>query len=562
MANGPYADIQTYIRHLEQQTQDQAETIRNLNGTIADLRQTIANLQETLDELKRKLFGTSSERMGQKTPDEEPGEETPAGEVREVPVKEHTRKRKPKSTREDLYEALPVRRVECPVPEDDRDCPDCGAPMDHLGWQFGREELRITPAKVERVQYYYETLICPECRKEDDTTIIRSGLPTPLLMHSPASASMVAAVMYDKSGLYLPFYRQEKDWDLKKVPLPRETIANWYNQCSLKYLFPIYDALHAKLLAREVIHADEVPCQVLREKGREPEQKSYFWIYLTGSDELPGIVLYDYQPGRAGKYPAAFLDGFSGYVHCDGYSAYNALAGVILLCCLAHCRRKFYEAVPKERRKALKLLDIYSEQAIPEPEGDIAARNDLLPAEKGVLFCNRLFFLEREYRDLPADERKACRLKTEPEVWKSFWSWLDTLAPVGGSKLNTAVTYTRNHKESLMNYLLDGRCEISNNAAERKAKVYATARKNFLFHDTVDGAKASAIVMSLIETAKANDLNPFQYLYTLLLFMPDHKDSPASIEQLMPWSGFIKERCSGQMDTETYTPENPGKLPV
>ena len=276
MANGPYADIQTYIRHLEQQTQDQAETIRNLNGTIADLRQTIANLQETLDELKRKLFGTSSERMGQKTPDEEPGEETPAGGVREVPVKEHIRKRKPKSTREDLYEALPVRRVECPVPEDDRDCPDCGAPMDHLGWQFGREELRITPAKVERVQYYYETLICPECRKEDDTTIIRSGLPTPLLMHSPASASMVAAVMYDKSGLYLPFYRQEKDWDLKKVPLPRETIANWYNQCSLKYLFPIYDALHAKLLAREVIHADEVPCQVLREKGREPEQKSYF----------------------------------------------------------------------------------------------------------------------------------------------------------------------------------------------------------------------------------------------------------------------------------------------
>ena len=471
MADGPYADIQKYIRHLEQQTQDQAETIRSLNGTIADLRQTIANLQETLDELKRKLFGTSSERTGQKPREEEPGEEVPADGVREVPVKEHTRKRKPKSTRGDLYEALPVRRVECPVPEDDRGCPDCGAPMDHLGWQFGREELRITPAKVERIQYYYETLVCPECRKEDDTTIIRSGLPTPLLMHSPASASMVAFVMYDKSGLYLPFYRQEKDWDLKKVPLPRETIANWYNRCSLEYLSFIYEALHAHLLEREVIHADEVPCQVLHEKGRDPEQKSYFWIYLTGSDGLPGIVLYDYQPGRAGKYPAAFLDGFSGYVHCDGYSAYNVLTGVILLCCLAHCRRKFYEAVPKDRRKALKLLDIYSEQAIREPEGDIAAREDLLPAEKGVLFCNRLFFLEREYRELPADERKASRLETEPEVWKDFWSWLGTLAPVGGSKLNTAVNYARNHKDSLMNYLLDGRCEISNNAAQRPARL-------------------------------------------------------------------------------------------
>ena len=122
--------------------------------------------------------------------------------------------------------------------------------------------------------------------------------------------------------------------------------------------------------------------------------------------------------------------------------------------------------------------------------------------------------------------------------------------------------YARNHKESLMNYLLDGRCELSNNAAERKAKVYATSRKNFLLHDTEDGAKASAIVMSIIETAKANDLNPFQYLYTLLLFMPDHKDSPASIDQLMPWSEFIKGRCSGHMDTETYTPENPGELPA
>lgn len=113
-----------------------------------------------------------------------------------------------------------------------------------------------------------------------------------------------------------------------------------------------------------------------------------------------------------------------------------------------------------------------------------------------------------------------------------------------------------------MNYLLDGRCEISNNAAERRAKVYATSRKNFLFHNTENGAKASAIVFSIIETAKANGLNPFQYLYTLLLYMPDHKHSPASIEQLMPWSDFIQERCSGLMDTETYTPENPGKLPV
>ena len=113
-----------------------------------------------------------------------------------------------------------------------------------------------------------------------------------------------------------------------------------------------------------------------------------------------------------------------------------------------------------------------------------------------------------------------------------------------------------------MNYLQDGRCEISNNAAEWKAKVYATARKNFLFHCTVDGATASAIVMSLIETAKANNLNPCQYLYTLLLYMPGYKEEPAGIDQLLPWSEFIQERCRGLTDMETITPENRGKLPL
>ena len=119
-----------------------------------------------------------------------------------------------------------------------------------------------------------------------------------------------------------------------------------------------------------------------------------------------------------------------------------------------------------------------------------------------------------------------------------------------------------NHKETLMNYLQDGRCEISNNAAERRVKSYVMGRKNFLFHNTVDGARASATVLSLIETAKANNLNVYQYLYTLLLYMPDYKDEPAGIEQLMPWSDFIKEKCSGVTDTSIEKPENRGNLSI
>lgn len=361
---------------------------------------------------------------------------------------------------------------------------------------------------------------------------------------------------------YLPFYRQEKDWFQKGVPLPRETAAHWYNYCALEYFAPIYEALHQELLGREVIHADEVPCQVLHEEGKEATSKSYMWIYLSGSDGLPGIVLYDYRPGRGGENPIEFLSGFKGLLHCDGYSAYGRIEDVVLVCCLAHCRRKFYEAVPAGGRKKLKLLDINSEEKLKEPSAGRSDDNGLLPAEKGVAFCNRLFFLERCYKELPAEERKQKRQEKEPEIWNEFWSWLGTLNPTGGSKLEKAVNYAFNHKETLMNYLLDGRCEISNNAAERRAKSYATARKNFLFHDTVDGANASAIVMSLIETAKANNLNIYQYLYTLLLYMPDYKNEPAGIKQLMPWSEFIKENCSGITDTEKILPENRGDLPI
>lgn len=556
-------DAQKLIQTLEQFNKQLQERVREQDETIRELRAMIANLQETLEEFKRKLFGSSSEKLKEEADTGCRETETIlSGEEKQVSVKGHTRTRKPKSIRKELYEALPVRKVECSVPDEDRLCPDCGASMERLGAKYVREELRIIPAKVERIQYYQETVVCPVCREEDEATILAARTPTPLLSHSPASASMVARVMYDKSCLYLPFYRQEKDWRQKGVPLPRETAANWYNRCALEYLAPVYEALHAELLKREVLHVDEVPGQVLHEPERKAESKSYFWIYMSGTDGNPGIVLYDYQPGRSGDYPVAFLAGYVGIIHCDGYSAYGRLEDVTLVCCLAHCRRKFYEAVPKERRKGLKLLDIHSEQELVEPGEDIADRDDLLPAEKGVLFCNRLFFLERQYRDLPPEERKARREATEPGIWKEFWEWLQTLEPLGGSKLEKAVNYAQNHKEGLMNYLLDGRCEISNNAAERRAKAYATSRKNFLFHDTVDGAKASAIVMSLIETAKANNLNIYQYLYTLLLFMPDQKESSAGIEQLMPWSTFIQERCSGLIDTETYTPENPGKLPI
>jgi len=546
----------------ESRIKEQAVTIDNLRIMIADLQVTVVNLNETLDEFHRKFFGVSSEKASVFAAKEIPDAKEAGEEPKITTVTEHTRINKPKSSRKDLYASLPIRYVKCEVPIEQRLCPDCDTSMEHLGYKFVREELNIIPAKVERIHYLQETVVCPVCREEGDTTIIAAKTPTPLMAHSPASPSMVAHVMYQKSGNHMPFYRQQADWKQKGVPLPRETAANWYNHCALEYFLPIYDCLHQELLRRDIIHVDEVPCQVLHEEGKEATTKSYMWIYLSGTDGKPAIVLYDYQPGRSGNYPIEFLYGYTGMIHCDGYSAYGMIQDVVLVCCLAHCRRKFYEAVPKERRKKLKLLDINSEQEIAEPKEGTALDSTLLPAEKGVAFCNRLFFLERMYKKLSADDRKSMRQKQEIPIWEEFWGWLDTLNPTGGSKLEKAVNYASNHHETLMNYMLDGRCEISNNAAERRAKTYVMGRKNFLFHDTTDGARASAVVLSIIETAKANQLNIFQYLYTLLLYMPDYKNEPAGINQLMPWSEFIQERCSGVMDTETETPENRGSIPI
>ena len=535
--------------------------ITELQKTIEKLNSTIANLNETIDELRRMIFGTSSEKTRHKRA---ATEDEPADEIRTETVRSHTRKRKAKATREDLYAGLPVREVQCPVPDDQRICPDCDTPMEFMAWQFVREELRITPAKVERIRYMQEVLVCPACRSELDTTIFKSSVPTALLPHSLASPTMVAYVMYQRFVNSVPFYRQEMDWLQKGAPLARETTANWCIRCAEDYFLPVYDRLHEHLLMRDIIHADETTCQVLHEEGRAASSTSYMWIYLSGNDGLASIILYEYQPGRKGEYARNFLEGFSGMLECDGYTGYNSVENVTLVCCLAHCRRYFFEAVPASRRKKIKLLDINSPEEIPEQdaEPEKAKAEEKLPAEIGLHYCNRLFQIERTLKTLSAEERKEKRVEMETPIWDSFWSWLDTVKPAGGSNLEKAVNYAANHQETLMNYLLDGRCEISNNRAERRAKSYGTGRRNSLFHNSAKGARSSAIIYSLVETAKANNLNIYQYLYTLLLYMPDYKNEPAGVEAMMPWSDFIKERCSGVIDTTTETPENRGQIPI
>lgn len=544
--------------------EEQAKTIRELNQLVSELKEVKAGLEETLREFQRKLFGTASEKTsggGIINPTDPLDDD--ASDINEVTeeqsttytVRAHTVTRKPKSKRDDLYKDLPIVEFNIPATGKACTCPWCNAKMEHLAYKFAREEIRSIPQKLIRAHLMRELLKCPECAKNGDDVITEGDVPKALLPHSPVSASLAADVMYRKSKDYMPFYRMENDASQLGAVIPRETASNWFIQCAEKYFLPIYNELHIEQLKREVLHADETTCQVLREEGKTAQSNSYMWVYTTANDGLPGVVVYDYARGRAGANANEYLKGFNGYLQCDGYAGYNLVDDVTLVICVAHLRRKFYEAVPSDARKKIKLLDVNSEEAIKEPL--IPERTAKMPpAVIGVAYCNKLFYIERCIKEKTPEEKLLERKKLSEPVWKEFWNFIESLNPIGGSKLEKAVTYALNHKEGLMNYLLDARCELSNNRAERKCKNYALIRRNSLFHTSVKGAEASAVISSIVETAAANNLNVYQYLYTVLVYMPDYKDEPAGIKALLPWSPFIKEHCTGLRDTEKITIEN------
>jgi hypothetical protein len=290
--------------------------------------------------------------------------------------------------------------------------------------------------------------------------------------------------------------------------------------------------MHELLIAKEVIHADETTIQVLNEDGKTPESKSYMWMYRTTKGDDP-IVLYEYQPGRSARYPVSFLKGFRGYVHVDGYEAYGKLlrgpdgedTGVRLVGCLAHSRRKWDEA--------LKSL----------PKG---VDSSTLAAKKGLSYCNKLFDLERKFENYTPEKRYLARIKYSKPLLDDYFEWAlkENAVALPKGPLGKALTYNINQRAKLEGFLLDGRLELSNNRAERAIKPFVIGRKNWTFANCVKGAQSSAVIYSIIETAKASKLHTFNYITYLLEQLPniDVTDN-AELDKLLPWMGQLPESC-------------------
>lgn len=263
---------------------------------------------------------------------------------------------------------------------------------------------------------------------------------------------------------------------------------------------------------------------LLKEEGRRPQSKSYVWLVRTGDNGGIPIILYNYTPTRAGSHAAAFLAGADPgyYLMVDGYKGYNKVPEAQRCCCWAHIRRYWLRAIPKGHEKD------YTH-----------------PAVQGFLYCNKLFEYERSYREkgLSLKQIYNRRLKDQKPVIEAFLSWLDQLHPESGDRLIKAINYSNGCRPFMMNYLKDGACSLSNNLSENSIRPLVVGRKNWLFCDTPAGADASMKIYSMIETAKANELDPLKYLSFLLEHRPGAEMSDEKLEQFAPWSKLAQEIC-------------------
>jgi transposase len=441
-------------------------------------------------------------------------------------------KTKQKGHKDRITKPFPKETIEYRLSADDMACPQCGKTLHEMKKEI-RKELKVIPAQVmvtEHIRYVYS---CRNCEKNGTATpIISAPMPAPAIRNSLASPSMLAHIMSRKYVEAIPLYRQEQQFARYGISLSRQTLANWMIKASASWLKPLYEAMHQELVKKDIIHADETVLEVLCEPGREASTQSYMWLYRTGREDIP-IVLYEYTEGRSGDYAKKFLKGFHGYIHADGYAGYHKLTdhpedgagSVILVGCWAHAKREYGEALKAAGLKnAAAAVTIY----------------------QGWDYCNQLFKIEQGIRDLPPEERVKLREKKARPVMEAYFAWAERNEPVvlPKSKLGDAISYSLKQRKYLENYMLDGRLEISNNRAERSIKPFVIGRKNWLFSNTPRGADASAVIYSIIETAKENGLNPFPYLQYLFEQLPnvDIKD-PGILKRYLPWSEELPKEC-------------------
>ena len=511
--------------------QDQMEELTKQTQALNDKMQL---MMEQIVLSNKSRFGRSSEKMtdpGQIRFMEVDGKivffneaeavcDLTAPEPDDLEIRASKKKKQTGKKKEDLS-GIPVQRIDHYMTEG-----ELTAEFGEKGWKQLPDAIsrcyRFVPAKVEVEEHHIGVYA-----SKTDEHMIKAPHPKNLLRGSLVSPSLAAAVINGKYVNAVPLYRLEKEFERYGLAITRQNMANWMIRLGESYLAVMYDYLHRLLYRYHVIQADETPVLVNKD-GRPAGSKSWMWVYRSGfMYPEKQIILYEYQKTRNASHPREFLKDYSGICVTDGYQVYHTLEkekeDLKIAGCWVHCRRKFHEAlevIPKDLRKQSVLYLIMNQiRAIYREEGKLSG--------------------------LSSDERTARRQLVVKPLVDAFFAYLkqnSDRVPKSG-KTKEAFTYALNQERYLRVFLENGDVPMDNNASERAIRGFCIGKKNCEMIDTVNGATSSAIIYSIAETAKANQLKPYEYFEYLLTEIPKHMDDKNSnfLKELLPWSETLPE---------------------
>lgn len=513
------------IRLLEEQLAYSNTQNKDLSKKLDQSAKQIEALTEQLRHLNKQLFGSKTEKAKYNAPEgqsslfdddrsfsePEPTEEQSQQTISYTVV----RKAQKKKRNDSLQDGIEIEAVHHHPKNTTCDC--CQGPMIEIGSTVVREEAEFIPARMKKVQHIEHAYECKNCK--DDTfqkaQIKRGKAPQAPIQRSIAGPSVLAKVIYDKFAQYLPLYRQVKEWVRYGLNTNDKNLSNWVIRAAHDWLALIYERMKQLMMAKSVLHIDETYAQIInRSDGKSGQTNAYNWVFRSVPSQGPIITLFHSSLSRARSVLESFVDGFSGTIICDGYSAYDKLKGVTFANCFAHVRRYWLKADSKN--------------------GQI-----------GVNYCDDLYRLERQFRHLSPSKRRKERQKYSKPIVDKFLEWVETSPFYGKNALAKAAEYTLNRANGLKAFLYDGRIELDNNPAENAIRPSVVGRKNWIHSVSEAGAKANAICLSIAETAKANDVDFFRYLLKLLTDLPnlDIYQNPEVLNQYMPWSKMIRAEC-------------------
>lgn len=487
----------------------------SLKEIIQHKNSRIKVLEDYIKALKQKQFGASSEKQGviqaemvfteaESSSEDDASVDAEIAEGEVTTVAEHKRKKK----RVSIPKELPRVDVIHDLPDAEKFCPHDGTALKQIGSET-HDQLDIIPATIQVLHHIRLKYACPCCEQH----LITAQKPAQPIEKSIASPGLLAFIAAQKYVDALPLYRQVESFKRIGIELDRSTLADWMQKCGL-LLQPLINLIHEKVLEQKYLHMDETIVQVLNEPNRVAESQSYMWV-LRSTLPTCAAVLFHYEPTRSGSVPTLLLQDFSAALMADGYSGYNAVCNknsITRLGCWAHARRKFIEAQKLQ------------------PKGKTGK------ADQGLALIQSLYRIEQTLKDKDSEDKLMARQQQSKPVLEKIKIWLEKSLPQTPpqSPIGKALYYLHNQWAHLTNYACDGDYPIDNNAAENAIRPFVIGRKNWLFSASQKGAVSSANLYSVIETAKANGLEPYAYLKRIFTELPNAK-TLEQIESLLPW---------------------------